>query len=114
MLMRRMMRRLWIADLLWAVCFGMLAPRSWAASHFALSGGYTALILFGLLLVHRRFGLLALWTGVFLFFVLTLPVSLASWYAGRSLAILLIPAAMAAWALWVILSAQRPSTEPAG
>jgi hypothetical protein len=37
------------------------------------------------------------------------------WYADRSLAALLIPAALAAWALWVIVSAQRrPQTESAG
>jgi hypothetical protein len=43
---------------------------------------------------------------MFLYFVLTLPISLESWYAGRSAATLLIPAAMSAWALWVILSSQ--------
>jgi hypothetical protein len=64
----------------------------------------------------RRFGLLAMMT----YFVTNLgflnsPVSLESWYAGRSVVILLIPAATAAWALWVIMSSQpRQSTETAG
>jgi hypothetical protein len=105
-LMRRLTRRLWIADVLWAVLFGLIAPRFWV-SNFALSGAYNTLIIYAVLWVHRRFGLLALWTGMFLFFVLSLPVSLTSWYAGQSLAILLIPASMAGWALWVILSAPR-------
>ena len=105
-LMRRLTRRLWIAYLLWAIFFGLVTPRFWA-SNYALSGAYNTLIICALLWVHGRFGLLALWTGMFLFFVLTAPISLTSWYAGQSLAILLIPASMAGWALRVILSAPR-------
>jgi general stress protein CsbA len=106
MLLRRSMRHVWMADLLWIVLFGAIAPRMWLAPYW-IPMAQSALLFVGMLWVHRRFGLLSLWTGMFLFFILTLPVSPASWYAGRSLAVLLIPAAMAGWALWVILSAQR-------
>ncbi len=114
MLLRRLTRRVRVAELIGAVLFGVLGP-----GHFvyqaALFAVYSTLAFYVLLLLLRRFGLLALWAGTFLFFSLTLPVSLTSWYAGRSLAILLIPAAVATWALWVILSAQRrPVTESAG
>jgi hypothetical protein len=103
-----------IAELICAVFFGALAPGPWVYQ-YALVAVSTTLTFYVLLLMLRRFGVLALWAGTFLFFAVTLPISLASWYAGRSLAILLIPAAVAAWALWVILSAQRrPATESAG
>ena len=43
------------------------------------------------------------------------PFSFTSWYAGRTLIMLAVPAALAAWALWVILSAERrPGAEWAG
>jgi hypothetical protein len=113
MLLRRLTRRLWIAELIGAVLFGVLGPKWWV-NPYTLFAVYYTLSFYVFLLALRRFGLLALWVSTFLFFVLTLPVSLTSWYAGRSLAILLIPAAVAAWALWVILSAQRrPVTESA-
>jgi hypothetical protein len=105
--------RLWIAELIGAVLFGVLGPKPWV-HQYTLVAVHSTLVFYVLLLLLRRFGLLALWAGAFLFFVLTLPVSLTSWYAGRSLAILLIPAGVAAWALWMILSAQRPGTESAG
>jgi hypothetical protein len=48
-------------------------------------------------------------------FVWAVPLILPSWYAGRALVAVAIPSAMAAWALWVILSAQRwPATESVG
>jgi len=42
--------------------------------------------------------------------------SFTSWYAGRMLVAVGIMVAIAAWALWVILSSQRrqPGTESAG
>jgi hypothetical protein len=56
----------------------------------------------------RRFGLLALIAATVAGQVtVDLPMSLASWYAGLSLMAMLILAAGAAWALWVILSAKR-------
>ena len=45
----------------------------------------------------------------------TIMPSILTWYGGRSLVVLLIPAAVAAWALWVILASNRPhATESAG
>ena len=113
-LLRRLTRRVQIAEVITAILFGVLGPGPWVYQ-YTLYAVYSTLVFYVLLLLLRRFGLLSLWAGAFLFFVLTLPVSLASWYAGRSLAILLIPAAVAAWALWVILTAPpQPVTERAG
>jgi hypothetical protein len=54
------------------------------------------------------FGLLALLgTWLAFFTVKAVPLSLTSWYTGRSILSQLIPVAVATWALWVILSAQR-------
>ncbi len=36
-----------------------------------------------------------------------MPIELHSWYGGRSLVVLAIPALLAAWATWVIVFAQR-------
>jgi hypothetical protein len=113
-LLRRVTRRVWIAELIGAFLFGVMGPSFWVyrGGLFALNN---ALTFYVALLMLRRFGLLALWASMFLYFALTLPLSLESWYAGRSLAILLITAAVSAWALWVILAAQsRPATASTG
>jgi hypothetical protein len=69
---------------------------------------FAALLMFAFLWTLRRFGLLALIAvSVADQVTLGLPMSLASWYAGLSLMAMLILAAGAAWALWVILSAKR-------
>ena len=38
-----------------------------------------------------------------------MPLVPGSWHAGRDLFTLLIPLALAGWALWVIASSRRPS-----
>ena len=115
-ILRLLTHRVWLADVLVAVLLGAGATGPWLypnlPDHFWNAMGVLAL-LWGL----RRFGLLAMLT----YFATSLgllftPLSLdQSWYAGRSVVILLIPTAMAAWALWVILSAQpRTASETAG
>jgi hypothetical protein len=67
--------------------------------------------------VLRRFGLLAQATMVVVVYTLIpqMPVTFGSWYAGRELAGVIIMGAVAAWALWVIVSARRwPDMESAG
>jgi hypothetical protein len=69
-----------------------------------------------LLWMLRRFGLVAVFAGVITMQVLTQtgPIQLSSWYAGRSLATLAVPALVAAWALWVVLSSYRGRMGSAG
>jgi len=63
----------------------------------------------------RRFGFL---TNLVVWLVqgmlVAWPLTITGWFAGRSMAVHLVPVTVAAWALWVILSAQKqPSTESA-
>ena len=63
----------------------------------------------------RRFGFL---TNVIVWLVqgiaLAWPLTITGWFAARSMAVHLVPVAIAAWALWVIVSRQRqPSAESA-
>ena len=106
-LLRLMVRRVWIADLVCSAMFGIVVSGPFiypaAADHV-----FAALLMFAFLWSLRRFGLLALIAvSVADQVALSLPMSLASWYAGLSLMAMLILAAGAAWALWVILSAKR-------
>jgi len=114
-LIRLFVRRVWIADLLAALLLGVLFGRPWVYQYpvdrvCGVVAAYSALWLF------RRFGLLALVASVVIVVAFgALPVSVTSWYAGRSVIALAVPAALAAWALWVILSAERrPGTETVG
>ena len=63
----------------------------------------------------RRFGFLTnLIVWLVQGMVLAWPLTITGWFAGRSMAVHLVPVTVAAWALWVILSAQKqPSTESA-
>ena len=63
----------------------------------------------------RHFGLLPMILAFFFTFQAQFPVATTGWLAGRSLALHFFPVAVAAWALWVILSAHKqPATESAG
>jgi len=115
-LMRLLVRRVWIADLLASLFIGAgILGGPWAYQ-YPLDRVYSFATAYVVLWLFRRFGLLAVVTVFVLdLTVLTQPVSLTSWYAGRSLIVLAVPAALAAWALWVILSAARqPATASTG
>jgi hypothetical protein len=111
-ILRLLTRRVWLADVLTATLIGATATGPWLYPNL-LDHLWNAVGVLALLWGLRQFGLLAMLT----YFVTNLgflysPISLESWYAGRSVVILLIPAATAAWALWVILSSQpRQNTE---
>jgi hypothetical protein len=113
-LLRLLVRRVWISEVLGALLLGSILTGPWDKL-------YAADVVYGISLVYlvlwlvRRFGLLVPCVMLVTSQILFLPNSLTSWYAGHSLLALLIPASLAAWALWVILSAQRrPATESAG
>jgi len=59
------------------------------------------------LVLLRQFGLLSFIVAFWVVGAIDFPASLDAWYSGRFLFELAIPVAMAAWALWVILS-ERP------
>ena len=113
-LLRLLLRRVWIADLLASLLLGAgFVSAPWVYQYPA-DRLYGVVIAYSTLWLFRHFGLLALILLVASDFE-TLPISFTSWYASRSLMVLAVPAALAGWALWVILSAQRrPVTESAG
>jgi len=116
-LLRLLVRRMWLADALAAIVLGgvLSGLGNWVYQNTTVYTAFAILNAFAFLVLLRRFGLLAIWAALATTFALFSPVSVASWYAGRALVVLAIPAAAGAWALWVILSAQRqPSTESAG
>lgn len=117
-LLRLLVRRMWLADVLGAVLVGAVISGvgPWVYQNTTVYMASSILMAFAFLLLLRRFGLLAVWAALATNFALLSPISVSGWYAGRALMVLAIPAAAAAWALWVILSAQQrqPSTESAG
>jgi hypothetical protein len=115
-LLRLMLRRVWMADLLAALILGfgglgVFGPgiyRDFAAVVFYSLAGLLWLWIF------RRFGLLAIFvTWATLLATREASISLSGWYAARSLAVQLVPVSVAAWAVWVIVSDQRPGTDSA-
>jgi len=112
MLLRLLLRRIWLADLFTAA---LLALTSGIAVDFSnpyrLAATLSAYLFFNyvFLWLLRRFGLLAvmaMWLMNNL--VVVIPdTSLTSWYAGRVLVGSGIVVAITAWALWVVLSAKR-------
>ncbi len=112
-LLRLLLQNVWIADLGAAVLLVIVVS--------TLSGGISAqaapfftITSLVWMWVLRRFGFLAM-IAIFFFGIQSqLPVTTSGWFAAPSLAEHLIPVGVAAWALWVILSAQRrPATESA-
>jgi hypothetical protein len=58
----------------------------------------------------RQFGLLSFIVAFWVVRAVNFPASLDAWYSGRFVFELAIPVALAAWALWVILSERRQLT----
>jgi hypothetical protein len=119
MLLRLLLRRVWIADFVTAVLFSLFAGVAIDFSNPYRLAATLAVYLcmnYGRLWVLRRFGLLAVmaWWLMNSLHSATPKTTLASWYAGRMLVGIGIMIAIATWALWVILSARRrPGTESA-
>jgi tRNA A-37 threonylcarbamoyl transferase component Bud32 len=117
-LFRLLIRRVWIADIVGAIVFGVFGLLGGGNVYQNAIGALTfALAFYVEVRVLRRFGLLAQAVMVVVVFTLLpqMPVTFGTWYAGRELAGVVIMAAVAAWALWVIVSAgRRPATESAG
>ncbi len=114
-LLRLLLRRIWIAEVVGSLLLGITAGATDFSTpvRFAATLAVNTLTVYVILWLVRRFGLLAMlaaWLANYM--IVAVPVSLTSWYAGRTLVGLAILAAIPAWALWVILSARRrPATE---
>ena len=110
-LVRLLVRRVWLADLIAAAGFSLWYAPPFAASSSDLTNGlaiiYNILRIALSLWLLRRFGLLAVAAAWFAQSLDKVPYSPGSWYDGRALVTLSIPALLAAWALWVVLFAQR-------
>jgi len=109
-LMRIFIKRLWLADLLVAGLISIGALLSYINPwQSAIAGAMNIALTYLVLWLLRRFGLLSALAAIVTNQILTMtaPIALSSWYAGRSLVILAVPAAVAAWSLWVVLSAYR-------
>jgi serine/threonine-protein kinase len=109
-LTRMLVRRAWLADLLASLTGGLGGLQTGNAVQNAFYFLTYALLGYSLVWTLRRFGLLATLayvTAALIASVTTIPMTFPSWYSGRDLVALGIPAVVAAWALWVILSSQR-------
>jgi serine/threonine-protein kinase len=106
-------RRLWIADILACILFGLTGPVDFSTPYsFALSGTATVLGVYVVLWLIRRFGFVAMLAAWLPRRVIVAPFVWGSWYTGRELVTQLIPIAVAAWALWVVISVpRRPESE---
>jgi hypothetical protein len=106
-LLRLLVRRMWLADVLGAFLAGSLVSgvQAWV---YPTAGLLPALVLgmYVKLILLRRCGVLALMVSVFIEFQLSLPLAVGSWYAGQSILLLAIPAGVSLWALWTILAAE--------
>jgi protein kinase-like protein len=116
-LLRLLVRKVWIADTLGSVLIGaLLNSGSVSVGGDALIRVYFILNAWALLWLLRRFGLLSILVAIqceFLFVSQT-PGAWDSWYKGWSLLPYGLTIGLAAWALWVIVSTQRtPSLDSA-
>jgi hypothetical protein len=110
-MVRLRIRRIWVADLIAStlLAFATLGPGNARGGWLFIAGGALGITLnLSILWALRRFGFLAVLVAWILWQTcVAAPISLTSWYAGRSLILLAIPIGISAWALWVIVTAQR-------
>jgi serine/threonine-protein kinase len=103
-------KRLWLAD---AVAAALASIFAFSFYHSVGENLMTGVICVGfnltVLWLLRRFGLVAAFAALMTDMVITgvVPVELGSWYGGRGLVVLSIPALAALYATWVIVSAPR-------
>ncbi len=113
MLARLLLRKVWIADLVAALLLSLSGIAVDTSNPYRLAATSAAYVLFSYAFfwLLRRFGFLAV-VSMWLMNNLVAAgpyTSLTSWYGGRMMLASGIGAVIAAWALWVILSAPRRS-----
>ncbi|HEX5110635.1 MAG TPA: serine/threonine-protein kinase [Vicinamibacterales bacterium] len=112
-LLRLLVRKLWIADALGSLLIGaLLNSGSVSVEGDALVRVYFVVNAWALLWLLRRFGLLAMLVAIQCEFIIVsqTPGAWDSWYIGWGLLPWALLMAVAVWALWVILSAQRTTS----
>jgi serine/threonine-protein kinase len=101
-------RRVWIADVAACIVFGLTGPIEYSTTgYFVISAAMVLPVVFGVLWLIQRFGLVAMLSAWLARILFVTPFTPGSWYAGRGLAANLILVAVAGWALWVIFSDRR-------
>ena len=116
-LLRLGVRRVWIADGIAALLLQFRALTFFGSGPWPTIVGLTffSAVFLAALWLLRRLGFLA-FLVFWVFFVMLSPQVFipTGWTAGASIGFRVIPLAVAAWALWVIISTERrPSTESA-
>ena len=105
-LVRLVSRRLWVADALGALTFTALGSVGGMEPVVGRSLNFVACLCWLWLL--RRLGLLAFLTAFAMFPLQYMPLVLTGWLAARSITLHLLPVALAAVALWVIVEHGPP------
>jgi serine/threonine-protein kinase len=106
-------KRLWLADGVAAVLASVFAFSFYhSVGENLMTGAVAVGFNLTVLWLLRRFGLVAAFAALMTDLVITgiVPIELGSWYGGRGLVVLCIPALAALWATWVIASAPRRQT----
>jgi serine/threonine-protein kinase len=106
-LLRALLRKMWLADLVAAVSLniGAIIYAPWSEAAFWVIGSFISMW------VLRRFGLLAFMSVAFFATPSLLPIATSGWFASRSLTLHFVPIAVAAWAVWVIVANQNRPAE---
>jgi hypothetical protein len=112
-LVRLRIRRIWVADLVAStvLAFGIVGPGNVRSVPVLIAAGTLGVAMnLSILWSLRRFGFLSVLVSWILWQTwVAAPISLTTWYASRSLTVLAIPLVISAWALWVIVTADRRS-----
>jgi hypothetical protein len=110
-LLRLLLKRIWIADALASILIASSGGVDYSDPYrLAVTGPTVVLAVYSVLWLMRRFGLVAMMADWWLNALLSIvPTSFAAWYTGRLIVVFAIPIAVAAWALWVIVNASRPT-----
>jgi len=118
-ILRLVLRKVWIADWVTAIIFGIASnglDNVGVPYRYVATLAITILSIYWFLWVFRRFGFVAMLGMWFTNSLTSQPnISLTSWYGGRMLLPYAIMIAIAAWSLWVVVSAKRTdfSSHPA-
>jgi hypothetical protein len=116
-LVRFVFRRLWIGDAAFVLLLSALHVELYTHLQQTITMAvWETLTIVAYFWILRRYGLLSLAIFGFVGSMMVYPpVDWSRWYAGRALMVQLIPVAIAAWALWVVLPAQKwaSGSEPA-
>ena len=107
--LRLLLRRIWIADLVGSTLFSAVANTGAVTGAGVLLGvAYFILHALVMLWLLRRFGFLAVLAGLTAEFdLVTQPLVYSTWYTSRGLLPVSMIALAAAWSLWVIVTDKR-------